>query len=180
MIARNSLSLSLLQPQKGKMIRNELGRFVKGQVPIGKNSPNWKGGSITKTGYRVICINNRHILEHRMVMEQSLGRKLLSSEIVHHINGDKLDNRIENLELLSGSTGEHIKKYHPCQKKWSSKESKICIGCGITYFRRTNDNTEWNRKKFCNHACWIKHMKRNYYGRPVKAVSTKAKSQEEC
>lgn len=46
---------------------------------------------------------NKHILEHRLVMEEYLGRELLPSESIHHKNGDRKDNRLENLELWSSS-----------------------------------------------------------------------------
>lgn len=50
---------------------------------------------------------NGWMLEHRYVMQQSLGRPLTKHETVHHINGDKTDNRIENLQLRQGKHGKH-------------------------------------------------------------------------
>jgi hypothetical protein len=55
-------------------------------------------GSYDK-GYLYVGVNGGRILAHRHVMEQHLGRKLVKGENVHHINGVRDDNRLENLEL---------------------------------------------------------------------------------
>ena len=68
----------------------------------GKDHPGWKGGrTVGKSGYVTILDQEtgRRVKEHRLVMEKHLGRRLLPNENVHHINGMRSDNRLENLEL---------------------------------------------------------------------------------
>ena len=63
----------------------------------------WKGGRhISKKGYvEVLHHDNGYRFEHRVVMEKYIGRSLEKDEVVHHINHERTDNRIENLSIMS-------------------------------------------------------------------------------
>lgn len=58
-----------------------------------------KGGHIHHSGYRILTKNGKQIPEHRYMMEQQLHRTLKPYENVHHKNGIRDDNRLENLEI---------------------------------------------------------------------------------
>jgi transposase len=69
--------------------------------------------------YKTIQINGKQVRLHRYIMEQKLNRKLQFNEIVHHVNGDKHDNRIENLSVVSRS--EHLSIHPEIREKWNKK-----------------------------------------------------------
>jgi len=90
--------------------------FLNPEKCKGSNHPNWRGGRIYNTYGYILSHhpephdykgkNQCHVLEHVLIMEKKLGRKLKHPEIVHHKNGILDDNREENLQLMSNPT-EH-------------------------------------------------------------------------
>lgn len=124
----------LSEEHKAKISKANKGRIVPIEQRIkssqarkgkhrGSDSAIWKGGRRkTLQGYILIYLysddffyptanSTRYALEHRLLMAKHLGRNLHSWEIVHHKNGIKDDNRLENLEL-QGSIGEHMASHN--------------------------------------------------------------------
>jgi predicted nucleic acid-binding Zn ribbon protein len=128
-----------------KIVSYRKKRNIDLSLPVGFSNKNFY---IDENGYKKIRLPSHpnatksgYIFEHRFVMSQALGRPLRKDETIHHINGDRLDNRLENLELRDGAHGQGqrvIDKIQYCIsylekqgyleslfKAWKNKELKL-------------------------------------------------------
>ena len=101
---------------------------------------------ISKGNYNYVIVHNHphatkhgYVLEHRIVMENYLGRLLNSKEVVHHKNGNTKDNHLENLEVMLLS--EHSRGHQNSGRKMIEL---ICPACGVHFIR---EKRHLNRKK---------------------------------
>lgn len=93
-------------------------------------------------GYLVAIVNGRSILKHRLVMEMMIGRKLLDEECVHHRDGNKMNNRPDNLEIIDRSF--HTKMHNSTTRKY-----KRGYSCNISDEgrRKRSETAKNNRQK---------------------------------
>lgn len=170
------------------MERDREGRFLPGlhyspktefrsENLLREKHPLWNGGKYRRNGYVMVLSPNHpnansdgYVREHRIVMEEFLGRYLNKSEKIHHKNGNKSDNRIENLELCS-SDAEHFRNHrkyrhfnasnvpsptHLGEKivveypKNVRKVASLCPTCGKIFWKM--DGTK-RIKGFCSKSC---------------------------
>lgn len=142
LVARSNIDLKTgfkhSQETKDKISKSGIGRKVSKEERLrmslyfkGKNNPmygkygalnpNYKGGHINKNGYKQIYVHGKIILEHRYIWIKKIG-KIPKGYTVHHVNGNKIDNRIENLRLITNS--EHGKLHY--NKRKIDKSGRFC------------------------------------------------------
>jgi len=90
--------------------------FKKGNISWNEG----KGKGWIYEEYRYINVDGKKKREQRVIIENYTQRKLLPKEIVHHINQNKLDNRIENLKVMSLSN--HLKLHHNLRRRKKCQE----------------------------------------------------------
>jgi hypothetical protein len=105
---------------------------------------------IGHSGYRMQLTNGILKREHRIVMENTLGRALLPSEFVHHKNGERSDNRPDNLAVTN--IHDHGRIHNP--QRYPS--TKACAMCGREF---APHKTKRKRAVTCSRECFRLRMK---------------------
>lgn len=137
----------------------------------GSANANWRDGRRKggEKGQYVMAYAPEHpkavlgaVLEHRLVVEQHLGRSLQRDEVIHHVNGDKHDNRIENLQIMSQS--EHAKLHDSLAgRRYVRPPVRIFLHCercgdGFTVTKSRDGN-----RRFCGKACYMAHRRETHH-----------------
>lgn len=177
--------------KKGHLVSEETRRKISEHSfwsgKIRENSKNWHGGKIIDC-YGYICIyqpehplcnQKGYVKEHRLIMEKYIGRYLSRKEIVHHINGNKTDNKIENLELTTNQIHSKIETKKRWENGFKRKKTiyntgwfkkgcipsntlpeieKKCLICGKVFTIR---NYRKNTAKYCSIKCQHISLKRH-------------------
>lgn len=128
---------------------------------LGERNPKWKGGRVkvyshadkdksnpyikVKSHGHPYADSQNYVMEHRLVMEQHLGRYLKPDEYAHHNNGIKADNRIENLKLVDGRS-DHA-KLHPENIKKASEHSPTTFKKGHIPWTKGGKLTDEHKRK---------------------------------
>lgn len=99
---------------------------------------------------------NGYVFEHIIVAEGKVGRKIGKDEHVHHINGDRTDNKPDNLEVLTAN--EH--------NKITAKNRRLnnmlpCENCGKKTYKRPSEQRK-NKNAFCSRGCLAKYGMKNH------------------
>ena len=116
--------------------------------------PTARGFYIRKDGYRIVYRNGVAVLEHRAVMKEAIGRQLESWEHVHHLNGDKTDNRLDNLMLMTNHEHQKLHDWPHLHARFG-QVTLACQGCGSEYQVKASKAAE---SHYCSRACLLTAM----------------------
>lgn len=140
-----------------------------GRQMVGAGHPGWGGGRhLNSSGYWHVWIPDDdpmasmrqgrtcEVPEHRLVMARHLGRPLATDEVVHHINHDKQDNRIENLELTDPAS--HMAT-HRAEVPLKPLVVLTCEACGSDFtrpqFMVNSAKRKGSRHVYCSRPCFL-------------------------
>ena len=139
----------------------------RGLATRGEGSVRWKGGTtISKDGYLMVYegAEKKHYRPaHRLIMAAHLGRELTAAEIVHHQDGDKLNNRLENLVILPNPT--HSKLASRYYRDDNSKECAACrtikLRSAFHQVRSKRRTADWDPHFLECKVCWNARKRRD-------------------
>ena len=144
--------------------------FISGHNSKQENNNFWKGGITIRNGYRYLNKPNYfssnkdgYVPEHVYVYQEYHKCCILKWGIVHHINEDKLDNRIENLQGMMRSY--HLIHHNPLQfRKYEKKDmsGRRCSKCGDKTWIRKNGKEDWYGDEISGLICRKCYRKQRY------------------
>lgn len=143
--AQQKVSRALTGREAPWVTRDRKGKPQPKSVRYGEENGNWKGGRIIDDqGYIRLRIAGKYVAEHRYVMEKALGRELSPDEVIHHLNGDRTDNRFVNLEVTNQAAHAawHNKSI---KRKAPTSDPPFCAcGCGLPVEESKRRRGTWN------------------------------------
>lgn len=160
------------EPSDGALWRMKHGinaGYIAGHSHKGSNNNRWKGGRFVSADGYIYLLKPEHpnalkngykgyIAEHRYVMSEHLGRPLETCELVHHINGNKSDNRIENLVLITRNDHASEHQKGDTNMNWCGGRQPItCKTCGKEFF--PSDRRNDYGALYCSKQCFYDRNK---------------------
>jgi len=113
-IANEETRQKLRKAMTGRIMSGEWRNKI-AQSKFGDRNPNWNGGIVLKKGYVRVRKDGGYLRQHRFIVSEYIDRKLNKHERIHHIDGNKTNNEINNLYIFRNNYS-HI-KYHNFLKR---------------------------------------------------------------